>query len=524
MPIQIKIVTGKFFDSVSLMLAARTLRSSTGVEDAAIVMATEQNKHILESSGFVTHEVLAAEENAVVVAVRACDDATCSRAVAEGLALLEKRRSSEDVTSGARRPRTLAGALKIQPKSNLALISLPGKYAAGAARDALEQGLNVMLFSDNVSVEDEVELKTMASRRNLLVMGPDCGTAIVNGVPLAFANAVRRGNVGIVGASGTGLQEVTVLLDAAGVGVSQAIGAGGRDLKKAVGGISFLKGIEFLLQDKATDVVLLVSKPPEAEVLAKVAGALKGATKPVVSIFLGASGNLLAEANVHETATLEEASLVAAALAKREDPAKAILALQTTQREQAAKAAVLSKSLQPSQRWVRGLFCGGTLAAEAELILGRAGLLVHSNFSKIATLQLSDPWLSVGHTLVDLGEDAFTVGRPHPMIDDSLRNQRLVREATDVEVGLILFDVVIGYGSNLEPLKDLVPALETARAKAKTEGRHLLLVCSVTGTDADPQHRSTIVERLRALDVHVFSSNAAAARFAAELVRTREAS
>jgi succinyl-CoA synthetase alpha subunit len=524
MPIQIKIVTGKYFDSVSLMLAARTLRSADGVEDAAIVMATEQNKHILESSGFVTPEVMAAEENAVVVAVRACDDAACSRAIAEGLALLEKRRSSEGETNGARRPRTLAGALKIQPKSNLALISLPGKYAAGAARDALEQGLNVMLFSDNVSVADEVELKTMASKRNLLVMGPDCGTAIVNGVPLAFANAVRRGNVGIVGASGTGLQEVTVLLDAAGVGVSQAIGTGGRDLKKAVGGLSFLKGIEFLLQDKGTDVVVLVSKPPEAEVLAKVAAALRGATKPVVSIFLGAGGNLLAEAKVHETATLEEAAVVAAALAKGDDPVKAIAVVQSAQRERAAKAATLSKSLGPTQRWVRGLFCGGTLAAEAELILTRAGLSVHSNFSKNEALQLPDPWQSVGHTLVDLGDDVFTVGRPHPMIDDSLRNQRLVREAADSEVGVILFDVVIGYGSNLEPLKDLAPALEAARAKVKRDGRQILFVCSVTGTDADPQHRSTIVERLSALDVHVFSSNAAASRFAAEIVRTREAS
>src|SRR5690606_14776291 len=125
----------------------------------------------------------------------------------------------------------------------------PGVYAAFEAFRALENNLNVMMFSDNVTVEDEIKLKDLAVKKDLLMMGPDCGTAIINGVGLCFANKIKRGPIGLVAASGTGLQEVTVLIDQFGGGISQAIGVGGRDLSKDVMGRMTLHAINALNAD-----------------------------------------------------------------------------------------------------------------------------------------------------------------------------------------------------------------------------------------------------------------------------------
>jgi succinyl-CoA synthetase alpha subunit len=371
-----------------------------------------------------------------------------------------------------------------------------------------------MLFSDNVSVETEVALKTFAQSRGLLVMGPDCGTAIVNGVPLAFANAVSRGDIGIVAAAGTGLQEVSSIISNEGAGISQAIGTGGRDVKKDVGGLMFLEGLRALADDEATKVIVLISKPPHETVIKKLGAAVKTIKKPVVAMFLGAEAKTVSGYGMTAAATLQEAALLAVALAQGQTAESVRRRLKGRDGELDQKAAEEAGRFARAQKYVRGLFSGGTFCGETQVIF--RGLLreVHSNAPLAPYQALTDAWKSQGHTVVDLGEDAFTVGRPHPMIDFSLRNRRIQDEAKDPETAVILLDVVLGYGSNMDPAGELVPAITAARRIAADAGRHLAFICSVTGTEKDPQVRSQVEQRLRDAGAMVLPTNAAAARFA----------
>jgi FdrA protein len=349
-------------------------------------------------------------------------------------------------------------------------------------------------------------------------MGPDCGTAIINGVPLGFANAVRRGNVGIVAAAGTGLQEVSTILSNQGGGISQAIGTGGRDVKKEVGGITFLRGIEALGEDTETRVIVLVSKPPHPEVLARIQGAACRIAKPIVSVFLGSDEASLKKCGLHSCSTLEEAAFTALALSRGEEPEAALAALKMRDGRLAQIASDEVRERRKGRHYLRGLFCGGTLAAEAQVILRPVIGDIHSNVPLLSGFKLSHSLESVENTVIDFGEDEFTVGRPHPMIDYSLRNRRIVEEAKDPETSVILLDVVIGYGSNPRPAEDLAPALTMARAIALSANRHLAIVCSVTGTDQDPQCRAEVVRALEESGVVVVESNAAACRLAGLLI------
>jgi FdrA protein len=209
------------------------------------------------------------------------------------LVIAEERLNSkpEESSGDGVRPSPLASlemAVEQQAALNLALISVLGDYAAAEAIKALRPGLSVMLFSDNVSLAHEREIKTLAREKNLLVMGPDCGTAIINGMPLGFANVVRRGAIGVVAASGTGLQEVTCCIDQLGAGISQALGTGGHDLHESIGGISMLYGLDALSADPDTRVIVLISKPPAPAVAEKILARARAAGKPVVVNFLGA--------------------------------------------------------------------------------------------------------------------------------------------------------------------------------------------------------------------------------------------
>ena len=354
-------------------------------------------------------------------------------------------------------PKSLEMALAERPTANLALISTPGDYAAAEAMKALRLGLNVMLFSDNVGLEDEISLKRYAQGHDLMVMGPDCGTAIVDGIPLGFANAVRRGVIGAVAASGTGLQQVTCLIDRWGQGISQAIGTGGHDLSARVGGITMLQGLKALAADPGTRVVVLISKPPDPEIAARVLAAAEAAGKPIVVSFLGADPATLRRPNVHPVRTLEDAASLAVALAggRRPDP-------------ETGPAAAASAQLAPGQRYVRGLYSGGTFCYEALLLLTEALGRVASNTPLEPDCRLADVWQSEGHTAIDLGDDVFTRGRPHPMIDQTLRIERIQKEAADPEVAVILFDVVLGYGAHADPAAELGPALRAGAGRGRS--------------------------------------------------------
>jgi succinyl-CoA synthetase alpha subunit len=410
-------------------------------------------------------------------------------------------------------PTSVAMGVEQAPDADLALISVPGDYAAAEARKALALGLSVMMFSDNVSVADERSVKQLAHERGLLVMGPDCGTAIVNGVPLGFANVVRRGDIGLVAASGTGLQEVTCRIHAQGGGVSQALGTGGRDLKDEIGGITMLDALAALAADPATRVIVLISKPPSAAIAARVLAAAKSAGKPVVVDFLGAPRDAIATAGLVPAASLQHAGDLAVALSRgtvlpAPAPAPALDAV-----------APMMVAMGAQQRDVRAMFSGGTFCYEAQLALLANGLACRSN-APVHGAEAYDGHPG-GHVLLDLGDDDYTRGRPHPMIDPSQRNAALRAHAADPATAVLLFDVVLGYGAHADPGPELANTLRQAVADARAQDRALVLVGHVCGTDADPQDKARQVEALAAAGTIVAASNFEAAQLAAAIARER---
>lgn len=506
-----------YFDSVVLMLLSRDLKGRAGVRDAVVAMGTPMNLELLGSMGFAGGELAAATPNDLVIAVEADDAAAVEAGLEAASAALAKRGPAAGARAAAE-PTTLAGALREHPGANVAVISLPGAYAAREARKALDRGLHVMLFSDNVPLADEIALKTHARSLGLLLMGPDCGTAILNGKPLCFANVVRRGPVGIVAASGTGLQEASVLVDRAGSGVSQGIGTGGRDLRdERVGGITMLMGIEALAADAATKVIVVISKPPAPAVAAKVVAALEAAGKDAVVHFIGlATPPATASPRVRFAAHLEETAGMAVAIA--EGRAWTPRAFTASDAEIDAIVARETAGMRPEQRHVRGYFTGGTLADEAWILLHRLTGAVWSNNQTDPKFVPADPKVSVGHTVVDLGDDVFTVGRPHPMIDPSTRTERIDAEAGDASIAVMIVDVVLGYGSHPDPAGALAPSLVAAKQAAAKRGGHLAIVGSITGTPGDHQGFAGQKARLEAAGVVVMPSNAQASMLAVRLL------
>ncbi len=513
---QTTIKSGEYYDSVTLLQVAQGLMNLAGVEDAAVVMGTPANKGLLATGNLLTPEAEAALPDDLVIAVRAVDEATAAGALAEAERLMKASRQAPAGGSGlVAPPKTVGAAIeRLGGAANIALVSVAGRYAAGVAREALQRGLHVFLFSDNVAVEDEIALKMLARDKGLLVMGPDAGTAIINNVALGFANVVPAGPVGVVAASGTGLQAVTCYMPRQGVGITQAIGVGGRDLKSAVGGIMMLEGLKALQADPNTKVILLVSKPPSADVAEKVLAQVQASDKPAVVLFLGGDPAQVRAAGALPAANMEEAAYLAAAVARGKDPDDALANLRRQEAGLKSRAVMLRKQLCPEQKYFRGLFSGGTFCYESQLILKELGIEVQSNAPVEKRLHMADSNHSVGHIAVDLGEDEFTVGRLHPMIDPTLRNRRIVQEAQDPETAVIFLDVVIGYGSHEDPAGEAVKAIKEAQAIARAAGREIIFVASVCGTADDPQDLGTQEAKLEAAGVMVLPTNAAATRLA----------
>ena len=508
----------EYHDSVSLMLAARELSKLEEVRDAAVVMATEANKSILAEAGLLTNEAASATPNDLLIAVAAGSESAAESALQKAESLLQKKSAASSSSFGqssAFTPKTLRGALAAQPAANLAVISVAGRYAADEAWEALTRGLHVLLFSDNVTLEDEIALKQYARDHGLLLMGPGAGTAILNGVALGFANVLPRGPVGIVSAAGTGLQEVSTLIARQGVGVSQGIGVGGRDLKKEVGGVMMLEGLKALQQDPATQVIVLVSKPPAEEVAQVILQQVAASPKPAVVCFLGGKAPAQTHGAVRFVATLQECAQVAVQITAEAGAGAAEAGAVDEQAGLVAQANPLRAKLAPAQRYLRGLFSGGTLCYEAQVIWKEMGIAsLYSNAPLPGGLSLPDSTRSQQHTAVDLGEEEFTVGRPHPMIDNDLRLRRFWQEARDPETAVILLDVVIGYGAHPNPAAELAPAIRQARQSAP---RGPLVVASVTGTEQDPQRLSVQTAALQEAGAVVCNSNAAAARLAGRI-------
>ncbi|MCO6453349.1 MAG: acyl-CoA synthetase FdrA [Caldilineales bacterium] len=492
--IQTEIRRGAYYDSVVLMQLQRSLAALEGVIDAGVVMGVDSNKDILAQSDLLTETAQSAAGDDLIIVVKADSESQAADALGQVDALLTRRSATSEQDY---QPKSMDSACQILPESQWALISVPGRYAAGVAREALRLGKHVFLYSDNVSVEDEVSLKNEAAAKGLLVMGPDCGTAIVQGVGLGFANVVRHGHIGLVAASGTGLQEVATQIHQLGGGISQGLGTGGRDLSEAVGAITARQALDLLDRDADTQVIVLISKPPAPRVADQLLQAARRTSKPVVIDFIGYKPEQSRLDNLFFARTLDEAARIAVELTRTSDPDEG----------HQPSTFNLQPAFAPSQRYLRGLFSGGTLAYEALLILDDYLLGVYSNIPLNKNYKLENALESREHTLIDLGEDEFTVGRLHPMMDNDLRIRRLQEEAADPETAVILLDVVLGYGSHPDPAAELAPAIAAARRSAQAAGRHLEVIAIVVGTDEDPQDFHSQVKQLERAGAQVFTSN-----------------
>lgn len=503
MKIQAEIRRGAYYDSAVLMQLQRSLAGLAGVQDAGVVMGTDSNKELLAHIDLLSPEAQAAKPDDLVIVVRAENQQAAEDALSKVDELLSRRKSGIEQEY---RPHSLETAHRMLPEAAWVLVSVAGRYAAGVAREALRLGKHVFLFSDNVSVEEEIDLKQRSSELGLLVMGPDCGTALIGGMGLGFANKVQKGNIGVVAAAGTGLQHVTARIQQLGGGITHGIGTGGRDLSEKVGAVTFRQGIDVLSRDADTRVIVLVSKPPAPRVAEEMLKAARKAGKPVVVSFIARPLATPQMDNLWFARGLDHAAELAVQLA---NDLPVLAGDEDLRLERFA----------PGQRYLRGLFSGGTLAYEAQHIL--AGYLpkIWANAPINKENKLPNSFVSQEHSIVDLGEDEFTVGRLHPMMDNELRIRRLMEEAADPSVAVILLDVVIGYGSHPDPAAELAPAVAKALETAQAAGRTLEVVAVVCGTEEDPQNLTSQVEQLKAAGAWVSTSNEETMRYVGRLLR-----
>lgn len=501
--IKTEIRSGVYYDSAKLMQLQRSLAALPGILDAGVVMGTDSNKELLAHIDLASPEVMSAKPDDLAIVVKAENESSAVEALGKVEELLAARKSNLDQ---AYLPRSIETATEMLPEAGWVIISVAGRYATGVTREALRLGKHVHLFSDNVSVEDEIELKKEARNLGLLVMGPDCGTAMVDGMGLAFANKIRKGPIGIVAAAGTGLQQVACRIHQLDGGITFGIGTGGRDLSEKVGAITFLMALDVLARDPDTKVIVLTSKPPSPKVAEAVLKKARKAGKPVVVNFIARAVTTMRDGNLFFATGLDDAARLAVELANHPPVLTGDDDLPIGK-------------FNPEQKYFRGLFSGGTLAYEAQHILAGYIPKVWANAPINKENKLPDAFVSQEHCIVDLGEDEFTVGRLHPMMDNELRIRRLYEEARNPEVAVIMLDVVIGYGSHPNPASEIAPAIEKCIAEAKKAGRHLEVVCVATGTDEDPQDLNSQIDQLKQAGAWVDTSNDVVCRYVGRILR-----
>jgi succinyl-CoA synthetase alpha subunit len=481
------------------MRIASDVAQSSSVETTEAVMGTPTNLNTLREYDGLTAEDLSDIGGDDIVLVATASDADSATAAVDEMAerLYSSDTSGEVAESGPSSPKSIRRACA-DDDLGIALISVPGAYATREAWKSLHEGLHTQIFSDNVSLERELELKTFAHNQGLLLMGPDCGTAILDGVPLGFANEVDSGPIGLVSASGTGLQAVSSRISRLGSGVSQAIGTGGRDLSAEIRGLTTRTAVDRLDSDDATELIVLLSKPPADAAIEAVLDTVADCTTPVLAHFQGVDMNLDGVRTANTLAATADLALEEVGVGTRAD----------SQSDVTVDMDMLESDLRrlPDGRTkVRGLFTGGTLCTEAAFVADRELDDVQSNVG--VGDRLDDPLAPEGHAFVDFGTDDLTTGRPHPMIDPTIRNEQLRAALQDSSTGVILLDIVLGYGAHEDPATGIVDVISDVDTDVP-------VIASVCGTDGDPQGRLKQIRTLAAADVHVAESNAAAARLA----------
>lgn len=505
---------GEYYDSVKLMIATRELSEFEGIKEAVIVMGTDLNKEVLKRTGLLTPESEAAAPEDLIIAISGESQDAIDKALAAVDVLLNKHDSGND--ENEYRPKSFDSAIKTMPDLNFCIISVPGKYAKREAMKALKNGMHVLLFSDNVTKEEELELKNYARDNGLLLMGPDCGTAMINNVPLGFANKIRKGNIGLVGAAGTGMQEVMTLIHKLGGGISQAIGTGGRDLSIEIGGITMLQGIEALNEDDDTKVIVVISKPPAEEISDKVLSYIKeNVKKPVVINFIGGDKKKVEAIGKVGATTLEEAAVEAVKLAGGNFSSDFRI---ETDEELRALAKREAKLIKPEQKYLRGLYSGGTLCYESMLVLRDYIGDVYSNTPLNKTMKLEDATKTYGNCCIDYGDDQFTVGRAHPMIDTTFREKEFMKEIEKDDVAVIIMDIVIGYGTHKDPAGVFAKRIKEAKEMLAQKGKHVPIICYICGTDEDPQNWTMQKTKLEEAGAIVVNTNAKASKLAGMII------
>lgn len=515
MEVFVKIERGRYVDSLETLLASSVLNDQPGIEIGCAGMATDPGKDVLESVGLLTEELKTCDGSCYIIAARAESQAAFDAAVDEVEANLAPEDSGDENETGERSCPTIRAALAACPKANLCSVAVPGEYALGEVKKALNAGLHCVVFSNNVPLSDEREMKELAWEKGLLCMGPDCGVANINGAALVLASINNRGPFGICGASGVGIQHVAAILHEAGTGISQTIGTGGNDLKNEVGGIMMLMGIDALEADPETKYIALIARRIGDLVEPAILERISRCKKPVVAMFMSCD-----RAAVEKTGAVWARDL--------DDCAQKCLAMVgktyelETDEELAAKAAEAVSLLAPEQKYVRGAFSGGTFMDEAmRALIPKVGDVL-SNCPLKEEWRLADSHKSVGNACIDYGEEEFTLGRPHPAIDPGVRKPAILWEAGDPETAVILLDFILTPPGHMDPVGYVLDDIRKAQELARDAGRHIVFVASVLGTDADFQNVSAQRKKLAHAGVLVCRTNHQAALLSGEIVRQKK--
>jgi len=514
MPVGVVIRNNQYYDSLFLMGVNKRLSGIKGVQNTAVLMGSEKNKQLLADIGILDTRIDSAQPNDLIVAVIA----ESSQVVEDVLGKLDEvlDRMAEVTTVSVLH--TFEEGLSQKPGANLAVISIPGEYASHEARKALESGLNVFLFSSNVPIEEELALKQLAAEKNLLVMGPDCGTSLIGGVGVGFTNVVRQGSIGVIGAAGTGLQEFTSQVHNAGFGISHAIGTGSHDISDDIEGMTTFTALETFEADPQTETVVFISKPPGVKTIHRLVERLEDYKKPAIGCFLGAHREKpIKNPYLHFVDTIDEAVTMAIqSISGKSCDLQIKLSPEELEWVGAERA-----GWSPDQKYLRAFFAGGTFCYQTQQILRAEGIAIHSNTPLDPQYKLTHPDQSTAHSVVDMGDDYFTLGKPHPMIDGTLRRQRILSEGRDPQIAILLLDFILGYNASMDPVGELLDAIQETSQAARQRGGSLTVVASICGTEGDPQDLNLQTRMLKEAGVRVFRSNARAAYFCSQLLKQR---
>lgn len=507
----IKVFQNQYYDSVQLMFITSALKKKEGIKTVLVAMGTNANKEIFNDIGMDNDLLKEAGPNDMIIGVNGVNQEICEEAVTEALNLLTAEGTK---VAGNTSYSSIKSAVRSNEKANLCIISVPGVYAKLEATKALNEGLHTLIFSDNVPLEDEREIKLLAAEKGLLCMGPDCGVANLNGKSFLVGSIVRKGPIGICAASGVGLQEVAVLIHESGSGISQGIGTGGRDLKDKVGGLTMLSGIDALERDEETKVIVLISRKPEAESLKNVISRVENCKKPVIICFMGGRKEEILKSGAVYAHNLEAAA--------REALSHIGITLENLNYDKVNEIAdTYAGMMLKEQKYVRGLFCGGTFVEEAMVAMSDDIGDIYSNAPLREDLKLKKSTVSFKNSVVDYGDEEFTMSRPHPVIDMEPRALGILREAKDPETAVMLLDFVLGPAVNADPVGSVIGEIKEAMKIVSDRGGKLAVVASVCGTEADPQRRSIQQSMLREAGVIVCHDNYQAALLAGKIVKSK---